>query len=245
MNDNNLFQNAFDAIDDELIAEAKSPAIYIATRRKKIIISSIAACVAAVIVAIPSIKILGNINDNNFTTSEDKEIIIQEVILGDKPTSSEPSSSEPQQEPDTPSKPISSTSSASKDDDTSNEKPGYNGIDDTTIKMDDLYFTNIGVNSPTTTYEKVYSPNTKYLYLNSTPTDKYAVIYETYYQRNFDKSEVQTLANKHFPKMAQTLNISLPSYEIKERFGGLHDHIEIDITGPFRLSQYDNRNIIS
>ena len=115
MNDNNLFQNAFDAIDDELIGEAKSPAIYIATRRKKIVISSIAACVAAVIVATPSIKILGGLNDNNFTTSEDKEIIIQEVILGDKPTSSKPSSSEPQQKPDTPSNPIPPPSSASKD----------------------------------------------------------------------------------------------------------------------------------
>lgn len=247
---NDIFEKAFDAIDDELIADAKNPSIRIAARRKKIMINSIAACIAAVLVAIPSIKILGDLNDDDFTNSKDKNVIIQEIILDEGLTSNEPSSSEPssnelQQEPDTPSKPISSTSSASKDDDTSNEKPGYNGIDDTTIKMDDLYFTNVGVNSPTTTYEKVYSPNTKYLYLNSTPTDKYAVIYETYYQRNFDKSEVQTLANKHFPKMAQTLNISLPSYEIKERFGGLHDHIEIDITGPFRLSQYDNRNIIS
>ena len=57
MNDNNLFQNAFDAIDDELIAEAKSPKIRIAARRKRVAISTIAACIAAVLVAIPSVKI--------------------------------------------------------------------------------------------------------------------------------------------------------------------------------------------
>ncbi len=254
MNDNNLFQNAFDSIDDELIAEAKSPAIYIATRRKKIIISSIAACVAAVIVAIPSVKVIGDLNDIKFTESDDTEIIT-EIIGGEssteqaqsEPTKNEQHKNEPQDTNGNPDNSDNSDKSSG-----INSAPGSSGpisagtdSDEITITIDDLYFTNVGVNSPTTTYEEVYSPNIEYLYINPVPTDKYVTIYEGYYQRNFDKSEVQTLANKHFPKMAQTLNISLPSYEIKERFGGLHDHIEIDITGPFRLSQYDNRNIIS
>lgn len=250
MNDNNLFQNAFDAIDDELIAEAKSPAIYIATRRKKIIISSIAACIAAVLVAIPSIKVMSDLNDNKFTESDDTEIIT-EVINGEsstEQTQSEPTKNE--QHKNEPQSTSSNTNSSDKSLGTSGTTGSSGPIsaskdsDETTITVDDLYFTNVGVNSPTTTYEEVYSPNIEYLYINPVPTDKYVTIYEGYYQRNFDKNEVQTLANKHFPKMAQTLNISLPSYEIKESFDGLHDHIKIDITGPFYLTQYNNRNII-
>ncbi len=242
MNDKNLFLEAFDAIDDEFLAEAKHPSIRIAARRKKIMISSIAACIAAVLIAIPSIKILGNLNDNNFTNSEDIEIeyIIEiEGIPSSKPSTSAPPSSEPQ-EPDKPSK--SDRPLSSKGDGQSSASDGILG--NITIKPKDLYFTNIGVNGPTTTYEEVYSPNVEYLYINPIPTDKYVSIYETYYQRNFDKNEVQVLADKYFPKMAKALNVPLPSYEIKESFGGLHDHIEIDITYPFRLNQYDNRNII-
>ena len=51
---NDIFEKAFDAIDDELIADAKNPSIRIAARRKKIMISSIAACIAAVSSVTPS-----------------------------------------------------------------------------------------------------------------------------------------------------------------------------------------------
>ena len=78
---NDIFESAFSAIDDELIAEAKSPTIRIAARRKKILISTIAACVAAVLVTIPSIKVLSDLNDSEFTTSDDTEIIYEEEII--------------------------------------------------------------------------------------------------------------------------------------------------------------------
>lgn len=246
MNDNNLFQNAFDAIDDELIAEAKSPAIYIATRRKKIIISSIAACVAAVIVAIPSIKILGNINDNNFTTSEDKEIIIQEVILGDKPTSSEPSSSEPQQEPDTPSKPIPPTSSASKDDDKSTTKPGYNGIDDISIKMEDLSLINTSIHGPSITYEKVYSPSIEHLNIEPIPTKKTIAIYENYYEKELDFNEALSISESFFNNFAKSLNITVPQYDTK--IGStisIKSVYDDNLKYRFEVRQSTNRNILN
>ena len=220
MNDNNLFQNAFDAIDDELIAEAKSPEIRIAARRKTVAISTIAACVAAVLVAIPSVKVIGDLNDDDFTNSKDKNVIIQEIILDEgltsnKPSSSEPSSSEPQQEPDTPSKPIPHTSSASKDDDTSNEKPGYNGVDDITIKMEDLYSFNSNApdsDGSTTSYERVFSPNEKYLYINPIPNEKYITIYKGYYKKQISQQEALALADEFFPKIAKLLNTDTPEY---------------------------------
>ena len=81
MNDNNLFEKAFDAIDDEFLAEAKHPGIRIAARRKKILIGSIAACIAAILVTVPSIKIISDLNNNQFTNSIDTEIIYQEEII--------------------------------------------------------------------------------------------------------------------------------------------------------------------
>ncbi len=239
----NIFENAFSDIDDDFLVEAKSPEIRIAARRKKIVISAIAACVAAVLVAIPSIKVISDLNDNKFTASDDTEIIIEEVIESLGQSQSKPQNSEPQSNDSKPD--ISNSSGISSAPESIVINSADADYDDIAITVNDLYFTNIATNSPTTTYEKKYTPDIKYLYINPIPTDKYVTIYERYYQRNFDKNEVKVLADKYLPKMAQTLSISPPSYEIKERFNGLHNHIEIDVTRPFSLSQYDNRNIIS
>ena len=64
MSENNLFENAFAAIDDDFITDAKAPEIRIAARRKKIIISTVAACVAAILVTVPSVKVMLDLNDN-------------------------------------------------------------------------------------------------------------------------------------------------------------------------------------
>lgn len=239
MNGNNLFQNAFDAIDDELIAEAKSPKIRIAARRKKVAISTIAACVAAVLVAIPSIKILGNINDNSFVTSDDTETIYEDEIIY-LPHSIPETPQSTLETPETPSKPSASSSGNG----SLSASNSNSSLDDITIKPNDLYFTSIGVNGPTTAYEEVYTPDIQYLYINPIPNDNYATIYETYYQKEFDKNEVKVLADKYFPKMAETLFMSPPSYEIKERYGSLTDGLEIETSLPFSFTQLENRNII-
>lgn len=300
MNDNKLFNIAFDAIDDELIAEAKHPSIRIAARRKRVIISSIAACIAAILVALPSIYVLSDLNGNQFTTSDDVEVIIQqEIIYIDDTTSSKPQNEDASSKEETSHQNESSSNETDPDDTdswsqpaspsslkvhtsasekptisrpklnskgdkgskkpqqdeqtgssqpssppTSSSKPSNNTLGDITIKPSDLYFTNIGVLGPTTTYEKIYTPDIKYLYINPIPTDTYVTIYERYYQKDFDKNEVQVLADKYFPKMAETLYMSPPSYEIKEDFGGLSDTLEIDVSSPFSFSQYNNRNII-
>lgn len=239
MNNKNLFLEAFDAIDDKLLAEAKHPSIRIAARCKKIMISSIAACVAAVLVVIPSIKILVNLNDSNFTTSDDIEIIYQEDISYIEETNSkEQVSSQQAPQPQTNST-QGSTNSNDYDYTNINEAPA--GIDDITINVEDLYFTNTGVNSPTTTYEKVYSPNVEYLYINPIPNDKYVTIYQEYYQKELDKTEVQTLTDKYFPKMAAALNIPLLPYEIKNVHS---DSIDVDGDNPFHFSHSYNKNTI-
>lgn len=243
---NDIFEKAFDAIDDELIADAKNPSIRIAARRKKIMISSIAACIAAVLVAIPSIKILGDLNDIKFTESNNIEIIIQEVILGDKPTSSKPSSNEPQQEPDTPSKPIPPTSLGSKDDDTSTEKPGYNGVDDITIKMEDLSLINTSIHGPSITYEKVYSPSIEHLNIEPIPTEKTIAIYENYYEKELDFDEALNLSESFFNNFAKSLNITVPQYDTHiDSTIAIKSVYDDNLKYRFEVHQSTNRNILN
>lgn len=217
MNDKNLFFDAFDAIDDELIAEAKSPKIRIAVRRKKIIISSVAACVAAVLVAIPSIKILFNLNDNSFVASEDVEIeyITQEIVNNKENNHSEQTNSE-----NIHSAPQSIISNGISNSNSSSGNVGSTGISDSalnndiTIKTSDLCFTSIATNGSTTTYKKMYTPDIKYLYINPIPTDKYATIYSGYYEKDIDKSEAQSLSDKYFPKIDAALGLPSCKYDI-------------------------------
>ncbi len=230
---NILFQNAFDAIDDELIAEAKSPAIRIAVRRKKIIISAVAACIVAVLVAIPSVKVIDDLNDNEFTSSKNIEIIYQQ--------SSEQASNNLQQEPEnTPSKTDRHPSSIA-----NNSSPDSNGsLGDITIKPKDLHFTNIIANGPTSTYEKIYTPDIKYLYINPIPTDRHVTIYERYYQKEIDQNEAQALVDKYFPKIAAILDTTLPQYNVYTE----DDNIDIHGTNSefsISVSQFNDRNRIA
>lgn len=221
MNDNNLFQNAFDAIDDELIAEAKSPAIYIATRRKKIAISSIAACVAAVLVAIPSTKVISDLNDNKFTESDDTEIIT-EIINGEsstEQTQSEPTKNE--QHKNEPQSTSSNTNSSDKSLGTSGTTGSSGPIsagtdsDEITITVDDLYFLNSNApdsDGSTISYERVFSPNEKYLYINPIPNEKYITIYKGYYEKQISQQEALSLVDEFFPKIAKLLNTDTPDH---------------------------------
>lgn len=243
---NDIFESAFSAIDDELIAEAKSPAIRIAAKRKKIIISSVAACVAAVLVAIPSIKILSDSDNNKITTSEETEIIVQQIIIEKE----DDTSSKPQQEStDIPSEKEPTVSSK---DDQSNIHVDYIGIDDTSIKMSDLYFigTNTAAsNGSTTSYEKVYSPNVEYLYINPIPDDKYVTIYKGNYEKEINQQEAISLADEFFPKIAKLLNTVTPGYTIHS------NSTSISISDKFENSDYYgisigvtnmlNRNIVN
>lgn len=211
---NDIFQNAFDAVDDELIAEAKSPAIRIAVRRKKAIISAVAACVAAVLVAIPSVKIISDLNDNKFTTSDDIEIIIEYETVYENASSEQSASNDikdhPQNSNSLPGNSNSLTMGTTGSSTINNSASGYKGI---TVTTEDLFMTNISTNGSTTTYTKVYVPNTEYLYINPIPTYKYVTIYEGYYQREIDQNEAQSLADKYFPKIIKALHIPTPQYE--------------------------------
>ncbi len=222
MNDNNLFLEAFDAIDDEFLAEAKHPSIRAAARRKKLVISSLAVCVAAVLVIIPSIKPINNSKNNNFTTSYEIETVYEEEIIKrpsstseNQPSKEEPTPSNPQQQES--SAKTSTTSKVSKPKPSSKgesttKKPTY--LNDIVIKTNDLYFTNIDTNGPTTTYEKVYSPNADYLYINPIPTGKYVTIYKGYYEKDINQNEATSLADEYFPKISKVLNTVTPGYDI-------------------------------
>lgn len=215
MNDNNLFQNAFDAIDDELIAEAKSPAIYIAAKRKKIIISSVAACVAAVLVTIPSIKIISSLGSNKI-----KYITVYNNAPGDQQNSNGLQSGS--LGPDLPS---------------NDQPPGVTNTPDSnndiSIKVSDLYFLSINakpLNGSTTTYEKVYSPNVEYLYINPIPEDKYVTVYEYYpvdKKKHPTEQELRAIADKYLPKFSEAIGIPTPEYIIRTY---AEDNINVDVS---------------
>lgn len=242
MNDKNLFLEAFDAIDDEFLAEAKHPSICIAARRKKIMISSIAACVAAVLVAIPSVKILSNVNDNNFTASDDIEIIYQEDISYIEETNSkEQVSSQQAPQPQTNSTQGSNDSS---DYDSTNIKEAPAGIDETTIKMSDLSLANTSIHGPSVSYEKIYSPSLEYLNIEPIPTKNTVAIYENYYERELDFDEVSGLSEKFFNNFSKALNIPVPQYDTRiDSTISIHSVYEENQKYSFEVRQSTNRNI--
>lgn len=251
MNDNNLFQNAFDAIDDELIAEAKSPAIYIATRRKKIIISSIAACIAAVLVAIPSIKVMSDLNDNKFTESDNIEIM----------TEYENASSEQSQSTDNPANNISSGtvgiqgSIGIDEPDNSNNSSVINNPTDSNgdiviletipptynkITIEDISFeVNNSDSNGTTAYDSAYVPSSEYLYVNTIPRNEYITIYTRGSESSTPPSEADARAylDAFLPKLATAFSISTPSYEIN-----YHNFLGDEYRSEFSLD--DNKNSV-
>ncbi|MBR5473456.1 MAG: hypothetical protein IKU82_05665 [Clostridia bacterium] len=244
---NDIFESAFGEIDDELIAEAKSPAIRIAARRKKILISTIAACVAAVLVSIPSIKVLSDLNDSEFTTSDDTEIIYEEEIIYEQSPEQTQSGTQNDASVGTTSGSAGTTSSVANSLGSSNE--------DLTITVNDLSFINNSTNGSTTTYRKVYVPNTEHLYINPIPTDKYVTVYKGYYQKEISQNEAQSLADKYFPKIINALHIPTPLYETEidndeipsitiRSTAERYDFTEYYGTG-FSITNMQNRNIIS
>ena len=199
MNDNNLFEKAFDAIDDEFLAEAKHPSIRIAARRKKILIGSIAACIAAILVTVPSIKIISDLNNNQFTNSIDTEIIYQEEIIYDQ--SSEQTQSSPQD----------NTTGG-----TTSFVPPYTNI---SLTVNDLFNAGIVLHSAggTTSYQKIYVPSIEYLYITPIPADKYVTIYEYFpiEQKNPTEQELRAIAEKYLPKFSKAIGIPTPKYTIE------------------------------
>ncbi|MBQ8741171.1 MAG: hypothetical protein IJY79_06445 [Clostridia bacterium] len=217
---NDIFENAFGAIDDELIAEAKSPAIRIAARRKKIIISAVAACVAAILVAIPSVKVIGDLNDNKFTESDDIEVITEYETVYENASSEQSSSNDikdhPQNSNSLPGNSNSLTNGTTGSSIINDSASGYQGI---TITTSDL-FSGIGVtsNGGTTSYQKTYVPDVKYLYIKPIPEDKYVTVYE-YFPASKKiyptEQELRAIAEKYLPKFSEAIGIPTPEYTIK------------------------------
>lgn len=229
---NDIFENAFNAIDDALIAEAKSPAIRIAVRRKKIIISAVAACVAAVLVAIPSVKVISDSNDNKFTISDDIEIIIEYETVYENASNEQSSSDDIKDHPqnsnslpgNTNSLLMGTTGSSTIGDSAS----GYKGI---TITTSDL-FSGMGVTSDggTTSYQKKYVPDVKYLYINPIPDDKYVTVYEYYpvdKKKYPTEQELRAIADKYLPKFSEAIGIPTPEYIIRTY---AEDDINVDVS---------------
>lgn len=209
---NDIFESAFSEIDDELIAEAKSPTIRIAARRKKILISTIAACVAAVLVSIPSIKVLSDLNSNNYTTSDDTEIIYEEEIVYEQTQSNTNNSTD-------------GNSSIVIEDGIQGGTNGFQynelGANGDCITITDLYV----LEDSSMDYTTAYVPDIKYLYINPVPEQQNVTIYERYYENQLSEDEIYSISDKIFPNLETALNTTLPQKEID-----IHsDRIEISL----------------
>lgn len=225
MNDNNLFEKAFDAIDDEFLAEAKHPGIRIAARRKKILIGSIAACIAAILVTVPSIKIISDLNNNQFTNSIDTEIIYQEEIIqqggGQEQTVI-----------------VGDGNIPAGGDSHSNGIGGVDyGVLGDKITVNDLAI----LKDSTKQFSFCYAPDIKYLYIDHIPTEATINIYKRHYQENLNTVDAHSLADKIFPKIASALNAPLPPkpYEIDTNSNRTHISTVYPKDWQYRFELYD------
>ena len=97
----------------------------------------------------------------------------------------------------------------------------------------------------TNAYTTIYVPNSKYLYIGDVPNEEYIDLYQ--YERTnkkLSKAELQTFTDAFLPKLAESLNATVPQYSIKENDYGYNVlSADIDI-GPYRMwtSQNDKRN---
>ncbi|MBR6502122.1 MAG: hypothetical protein IKT42_01650 [Clostridia bacterium] len=201
---NDLFEKAFDAIDDELIADAKNPSIRIAARRKKILISSIAACVAAVLVSIQSINVLSDLNSNNYTTSDDTEIIYEEEIVYEQTTSEDDTSIAPDKHQN-----INSDATT---------PITYNKLTIDDMPFADSNSANLSAGNSTKSYDEIYVPDIKYLYIEPIPADGYITLYhnKSTYDNPPSEEDARTYLDIFLPKLANAFQITTPQYNLEQ-----------------------------
>lgn len=215
---NDIFENAFDSIDDELIAEAKSPEIRIAARRKKIIISAVAACVAAILVAIPSVKVIGDLNDNKFTASDDIEVITEYETVYENASSEQP------QIGDTPNEPQSGdnldeniSSGTTNTNDSSDIPKTYDKLTIDDMPFADSNSATLSDGIGTKSYDEIYVPDIKYLYIEPIPIDGYITFYhnESVYDNPPSEEYARAYLDIFLPKLANAFQISPPQYTLE------------------------------
>ena len=226
MNDNNLFEKAFDAIDDEFLAEAKHPGIRIAARRKKILIGSIAACIAAILVTVPSIKIISDLNNNQFTNSIDTEIIYQEEIIQQGGGQGQ-------------------TVIVGGGGSTGGGGSHGNSIGsvDYALKGNEITVNDLCIlKDSTKQFSFCYAPDIKYLYIDPVSTDATINIYKRQYQESLSIGDAHSLADKFFPKIASALNAPIPPKPYKIETNSNRTHISIEYPEDYwqyRFNVYD------
>lgn len=218
---NDIFENAFGAIDDEFIVEAKSPEIIIAARRKKIIISAVAACIAAILVAVPSVKVISDMNDRGFTTSDDVEVIYKQEIIYEEASSSEDDTASPPSEQQNTS---SGTTGNGNPSGTSNANDSITTpITYNKLTIDDMPFADsnsatLSDERGTKSYDKIYVPDIKYLYIEPIPIDGYITFYhnKNTYDNPPSEEEARAYLDTFLPKLANAFQISTPQYTLKQ-----------------------------
>lgn len=98
----------------------------------------------------------------------------------------------------------------------------------------------------TNAYTKIYVPNSKYLYIGNVMNDEYLDLYQhTEIDKELSEAELQTFIDAFLPKMAESLDVPVPQYNIKENNYSTGNSLSAraDI-GPYymSISQNEERN---
>lgn len=70
----------------------------------------------------------------------------------------------------------------------------------------------------TNAYTKIYVPHEKYLHIDEIPDDKYLGVYQHSEEaKELDKNELRDFISGILPKLSESIGVTAPKYEIKER----------------------------
>jgi len=99
-------------------------------------------------------------------------------------------------------------------------------------KMFDLYaYDSVATNA----YKKIYVPDSKYLYIDPLTEENYVNLYKPCNKKKeLNIEELQNFTNNFLPRLSESLNISVPQFDIEEKktWDGeesyLYDYVEVD-----------------
>ena len=94
----------------------------------------------------------------------------------------------------------------------------------------------------TNAYTKIYVPNSKYLYIGNMTDDEYLNLYQyTQIDKKLNEEELKTFIDAFLPKLAESLDVPVPQYNIEEKNYSTGNSLSARIdTGSYYLSVSQN-----
>lgn len=104
--------------------------------------------------------------------------------------------------------------------------------------FDSMNFDSVATNA----YTKIYVPNSKYLYIGNMTDDEYLNLYQhTQIDKKLNEEELKTFIDAFLPKLAESLDVPVPQYNIEEKNYSTGNSLSARIdTGSYHLSASQN-----